>query len=280
MTGAAGLTGGEVSRLLAARGDEVIAVVRRQTQAAAVPDARVVVADCEDQATMDRALTGCDALVHVAGIHLGNAVARLREVTRVSSVVVVSTAGIDSAHRDAATAYRAGEGAIRGVRPDAVFVRPTMVYGSERDRNVHRVIEFAARYRFLPLLADGKALLQPIHYADLAAVVVALVGVDAAAPVYAGGADAVTLRRAGELIFEALELRPRFLRLPLTPTLILAGSVDRLFGSRWRERLARTREDRSTDITQLVRLTGMRPREFAQGIHDEVQRLRRVGLVA
>ncbi len=280
VTGAAGLTGREVCRrFLLTRGDAVVAVVRHREQAHAVPGATVVVADCEDQQAMDRALAGCDALVHVAGIRLGPAVARLRRFGEVASVVVVSSAGVDSAHRESAALYRAGEEAIRAARPDAVLVRPTMIYGSERDRNVHRVIRFASRYRFLPVFNGGETFLQPIHYADLAAALVALVGASAPSPIYAGGAAPVTVRRAGELIFAALGLPPRFVRLPLAPALALTSVIDALVGSHWRERLERTHEDRSVDNAELVRLTGLRPRQLAEGVREEVTRLRRVGLI-
>lgn len=273
VTGAAGLTGGEVTRLLAARGATVVAVVRRPEQRSGLDAAEVAVADCADVRAIDTLLARCDALVHVAGIHLAPAIARCAALRRLEGVIVVSSAGIDSAHRASAAVYRAGENAILGARADAVIARPTMIYGSARDRTVHRVIRFAQRFRFLPLFGDGTALLQPIHYRDLAAALVALLGVRARQPIAAGGAAPVSVREAGEIIFAALGHHPRFVRVPLAPALAAARGIDLLAGTRWSERIVRTQEDRNVDNSALVALTGLHLRAFAEGVREEVQEL-------
>lgn len=275
VTGAAGLTAGAVVRLLADRGDDVLAVVRRPADSAALADAEVAVADCSDVAAMEPLLARCDALVHVAGIHLGAQIARLRGLRRLSCAVVISSASVASPHRASAAIYRAGEDAIRSARPETVIVRPTMIYGSARDRNVHHVIRFARRYRFLPLFGNGASLLQPMHYVDLAAGVARLVaaGCSEREPISAGGAAPISVRRAGEEIFAALGLPPRFLRLPMAASLGAAGVLDAILGSRLTERIARMREDRSVDVTRLIALTGVRPRDFGNGVRDEVREL-------
>lgn len=273
VTGAAGLTAGEVARRLTEQGATVVGVVRRPEQRDTLPGARLVVGDVADAALMGSLLEECDALVHVAGIHLAPALAHVPALRRVPRLVAVSSATVRSAHHASARVYRESEETVRAIRPDAIIVRPTMIYGSARDRNVQHVIRFARRFRFLPLVGDGRALLQPIHYVDLAAALVALIGARAERPVDAGGAAPVTVREAGEIIFAALDLPPRFLRLPLGPALALAGATDRLTRSRWRERIARTQEDRGVDNSDLIALTGVRPRSFSKGVGEEVREL-------
>ncbi len=161
VTGAAGLTGGAVVRLLAARGERVLAVVRREEQRAPLAaSAEVAVADCADSAALAPLLARADALVHVAGIHLGPALAASGELARPRRAVAISTAGILSRHRASVAVYRAGEEALRRARPDITLVRPTMIYGSPLDRNVHHVIGLAERFHALPLVGSGEALLQ------------------------------------------------------------------------------------------------------------------------
>jgi len=276
VTGAAGLTGGAVVRLLAARGERVLAVVRREEQRAQLmaAAAEVAIADCADPAALAPLLARADALVHVAGIHLGSALAASGELARPARAVAISTAGILSRHRASVAVYRAGEEALRRVRPDITLVRPTMIYGSPLDRNVHHVIGLVERFHALPLVGDGQALLQPIHYEDLAAATVALLDADAGEPVPAGGAAPLTLREAALAIFAALGVAPRLIRAPRWPALVLAGAVDAVRGSRLRERILRLTEDRSTDNTLLVALTGIHPRTFAEGVRDEVRAIR------
>ena len=264
VTGAAGLLGGEIVRALDSGGRPVRALVR---SARDVPGAtEIAIADIEDSAALRRAIDGCDALVHVAGILLGPALARVISSDRPSVVVVVSSSAIRTRHRSSAMAYAAGESAIRSARPDAVIVRPTMIYGSVRDRNVHHVIRVAAQFRLLPVFGAGTARIQPIHYVDLALAIANLIDGPAGATFDAAGPEPLTLREAGATIFRALGLRPRFVRLPLAPSAFAAG----LFGHRARERILRFAEDRVGDPVPLMRRTGITPRPFAEGVRAEV----------
>lgn len=269
VTGASGLTGGEVVRELARRGHEVIGVIRRPV-AAGVPGAEVVLADCADGSTMAPLLSRCDAFVHIAGIHLGRALAGVPELRRPGSVVVVSTAGIYSAHRRSAELYGRNEEAVRSARPDAVVLRPTMIYGSEHDRNIHHVIAFARRFRFLPLVGRGEALVQPIHYQDLAEAIVSLVGTAATGTLDAGGAEPLSVRSAALAVLAAVGLPPRVIRIPARLAYVAARAMDVVSLGRWSERVARMSEDRTVDNSRLLAFTGVRPRDFPRGVRDQV----------
>lgn len=49
-----------------------------------------------------------------------------------------------------------------------LILRPTLIYGSGRDRNVAFIMSFAKRWRFFPLAGDGCGLRQPVHVQDVA----------------------------------------------------------------------------------------------------------------
>lgn len=269
VTGAAGLTGGAIVWGLAEGGARVRAIVRRaETEVDGA--AEVAIADLRDPDATRRALSGCEVLVHVAGILLGSDLARADALRSPRAVLVVSSAGVRSQHRASASAYLAGEQAILGARPDATIVRPTMIYGASRDRNVHHVLRFARRYRFLPLFGDGRALLQPIHYQDLAAAIVALArDATPGGVIDAGGEAPLSIQEAATAVFEALRLRPRILRVPLGFATALARLADAARGGRLAERILRSSEDRDADNTALIERTGVRPRSFRQGVRDE-----------
>lgn len=70
VTGASGLVGGNVARALAARGDEVVALLRAGAKAPALDDVphRRAEGDVRDPASIARALDGCEAVVHAAAV--------------------------------------------------------------------------------------------------------------------------------------------------------------------------------------------------------------------
>lgn len=281
VTGAAGLTGGATVRTLVAQGHDVVSLVRRTNQAALVTSlgSQPLVGDCRDEAAMSRALADVDALIHVAGIHLGpdlaHAVRRPPE-----HVVVVSTSGIHSRHRASVDVYVRGEAAVREAFPHAVVLRPTMIYGSERDRNIHHVIALADRLRFLPLFGPSTAKLQPVHFEDLALAITGVLGKQADRPVDVGGGDALSIRELAIEIFHALGRTPRLVRLPMAPAVAVARFVDRTRGSRLAERLLRMREDRTVDNTRIAELSAVEPRAFAEGARAEVLLLRSGGALS
>src|SRR5205823_10973478 len=100
---------------------------------------------------------------------------------------VGSSASVLSPRDPMSSRYEHWEELVIKARPDAVLVRPTMVYGSERDRNVHRGVLFARRFRFLPLFGSGGGVIQPIHYEDLACIVVRAIDSIVGRAVSAGG---------------------------------------------------------------------------------------------
>lgn len=267
VTGAAGLTGGAIARRLLEVGHEVLALVR-DTQALLPPECERFHGELREHAWWD-ALRRCDAIAHVAGIGLADAVASA-DLTHLRRLVAVSSAGVYSQHRASAAAYRRSEDALQSARADVVILRPTMIYGSTRDKNVHHVISFARRWGVLPLVGRGDALLQPIHYEDVADAVVALIDSDVTGTIDAGGESALSLRDAGHAIFAALGRPPRFVAVPAKAALIGSRAAYALGRSRLAERVVRMTEDRTVDNQRLVTVTGVRPRDFATGVGQQV----------
>lgn len=275
VTGAAGLTGAAVVRGLRDRGDEVVAIVRRASLL--TTGGGSALADCLDVDAMARAVRGCDALIHVAGIHLGHAIARIPTLKTVSVVLAVSTAGIYSRHRRSVATYRDNEAAVMAARPDSIIVRPTMIYGSGRDRNVSKVIRFIDRYGFLPVVGGGLARIQPIHFEDLAANIVGLLRFNAPGTFDAGGPEPISQRDAARVIFDATGRTPRFIPVPRWVAFAGARGIDALGGRRWVERVSRMEEERVVDIGPIFALTGVQPRDFASGVRAEVAEMRTHG---
>jgi uncharacterized protein YbjT (DUF2867 family) len=188
-------------------------------------------------------------------------------------IVAVSTASASLNDHPHAVEYRRAEEQIRRVCGNASFLRPTMIYGSVRDRNVHHVVAFAQRFRVLPLPAGGAARIQPIHYEDVAAASVALL-VAPGITLEAGGNQPITLRAAAQAVFDALGIRGTLVTIPVAVAKPLAQITDALTSSRWAERLARSQIDRVVDNAGVVKL-GIRPRSFEEGLAQQVASMNR-----
>lgn len=52
-------------------------------------------------------------------------------------------------------------------------LRPTLIYGNGRDRNLSRIVALARRWRFVPLPPSATGRRQPVHVADVAAAILA-----------------------------------------------------------------------------------------------------------
>lgn len=268
LTGASGLLGREIGRVLAAAGHEVRGTARH-------PSVGVAAVDCRDAEMLARSLRGTDMLVHNAGIGLGAHVAEAVRMSDIARVVAISSAAVTSRSRASALSYRVGEEALVSAHRRVLLVRPTMIYGSSRDRNVHHAISFARRFGFLPLVGDGSAKIQPIHFRDLAAAVGDLAEGDAGGIVHAGGAQAVALRDAAAAILDALEMPRRMLRVPYSLARMAGTLGDRVTGRRILERVDRMLEDRIVDNARLLQLTSVRPRDFQTGVRDQVREIAR-----
>ncbi len=98
-----------------------------------------------------------------------------------------------------------------------VILRPTLIYGRGRDKNVSEVARLIRRWGFFPLLGQAEGLRQPVHAEDVAqACVAALLAPAATNCAYAlSGGETLTYREMVARIFEALGKSPRPLTVPM-----------------------------------------------------------------
>lgn len=193
MTGAGSLLLGGVAAALHARGDEVVCLQRHSATFEGSDQVQQVLADARDQTAVQRAATGCDAIVHGAakvgvvgtwvefeGVNVkgtSNVMFNAR-TCGVSRVVYVSTpsvahsghsivgAGADAAVIGRKGAYYAeskalAEQAALAANTDelgVVAIRPHLVWGPGDTQLVGRIVERAAAGR-LAMVGDGSALI-------------------------------------------------------------------------------------------------------------------------
>lgn len=121
LTGGTGFIGGEVARLLRERGDEVRALVRTPSKAAGLTamGCELVAGDLSDETALREAMSGLDAVVHVAGIYEVGVPAARREA--------LIDANVRGTERVLGAALAAGVG-------KAVYVSTVAVFGNTRGK--------------------------------------------------------------------------------------------------------------------------------------------------
>ncbi len=286
LTGATGLLGGALLELLLARGHEVRCLVREGSPRASRLDPRRVElasGDAGDAGALSRALSGVEALLHVAGIEHAPAVLEAARGMEDPRVVVV---GSTSAH--SAFDFRSGpkvrmERIVRESGLRYTIVRPSMIYGSELDKNVHRLLRFLDRSPLFPMFGSGENLWQPVYHEDCARgtyealVRPATVGQSYDLP----GAEPLPYLELVRTAAGALGRKPRIVRIPLEPArrALAAAEALRVPLPVKAEQVLRLREDKAYPYDRAKEDLGYAPRPFDEGVALEVARLRELGLV-
>lgn len=153
-----------------------------------------------------------------------------------------------------------------------VILRPTLIYGQGRDKNISEIARFIRRFGFFPLLGLAQGLRQPIHAKDVAAACVcALHAPDAANRAYnISGGETLTYRDMVARVFAALDRPPRLLTVPLW-VFRVAVAVLRLL-PRYRQLSAAMAERMNRDLVfdhaEAVRDLGFKPRGFTWAAED------------
>jgi uncharacterized protein YbjT (DUF2867 family) len=286
LTGATGLLGGALLKLLLAEGHETRCLIRADSPNASRLDGKrveIVRGDVAREEDLYRALEDTDALLHVAGIEYAPPVVRAASRAGVERILVVGSTSAHSAH-----AFRSGpklrmEEHVRGSGLAWTIVRPSMIYGSELDRNVHRLLRFLDRSPIFPIFGPGTNLWQPVYHEDCARGVCE--ALERPASVHRAydlpGAEPLAYLDLVKIAAEALGRSPRIVRLPIEPVrrgLVLAERM-RLPLPIDSGQVTRLREDKVYPYERARHDLDYAPRPFSEGVALEVARLRRLGMV-
>ena len=100
---------------------------------------------------------------------------------------------------------------------ECVILRPTLIYGYGRDKNITEIVQFIRRFGFFPLFGSASGLRQPIHVEDVAAACYAALSRDNLTnrTYNLSGEETLTYRAMVERIFTAMNRSPRMLTVPL-----------------------------------------------------------------
>ena len=177
VTGGTGFTGSYVVPLLLKNGYEVRCLHRPGSDRSILPYPEIdwVPGDISDSPALSASMRGTDALVNIASLGFGHAdsILRAAQEARILRAVFVSTTAIFTQLNARSKQVRlAAEKAIGTSGLQYTILRPTMIYGSPRDRNMWRLIRFMRYSPLVPVFGDGNYLQQPIYVGDVAQAIV------------------------------------------------------------------------------------------------------------
>jgi nucleoside-diphosphate-sugar epimerase len=285
VTGATGFTGSQVVPLLLQRGLAVRCFVRPSSDLSVLPRDAVAFSygDLRDAQALGAAMQGVDALVNIASLGFGHAagIVRCAEQAGIKRAVFVSTTAIFTGLNARTKAVRLeAEATVRTSQLAATIIRPTMIYGSARDRNICRLIRYLNRWPVIPVFGSGDHWLQPVFVEDVARAAVAALGCAAAVgrSYNIAGANRITFNELIDTICDLIG--KRVMKLHLAPTLFLVpAELLESLGIRLgitAEQIRRLNEDKAFDFAEAARDFGFEPRTFREGVSQELLGLRLV----
>lgn len=244
--GGSGFIGSQAVRQLAKAGWRIRVAVRQPNLAYAmrlngdVGQIDVVQANIRNEASVRRALEGASASLNLVStlyehgrqgfqalnVMGARTVAKAARAEGVGRVVQMSALGADlnSASKYARTKAE-GEAAVREIYPDAVVVRPSIVFGPD-DTFFNRFAAMATISPVLPLIGGGGTRFQPVFVGDVGrALTHAVTAEEAAGQTYElGGPATYTFRELMELMLKEIGRRRLLLPVPF-PVASALGAV-------------------------------------------------------
>jgi uncharacterized protein YbjT (DUF2867 family) len=248
--GGTGFVGAQVVRALARSGARVRVAVRnpgrgyRLRMLGDVGQIQVVQANIRNDDSIARALDGAEACVNLVGVlygagkqtfqavhvHGAAAVAKAAANAGITRYVHMSAIGADATSAsDYARTKGEGEAAVRAVIPQAVIIRPSIIFGPG-DGFFERFAAMAQVSPVLPLIGGGKTRFQPVYVGDVAQAI-ARAGADAASAGHTyelGGPGTYTFKELMEIVC-AVTMRKRI----LLPIPFAAASMLGVVGDVW-----------------------------------------------
>ena len=244
--GGSGFVGRYIARRMAKAGWRVRVAVRRPNEAifvkpyGVVGQVEPVLCNIRDDASVAEVMMGADAVVNCVGILARDGkntfetvqsegairVARIAEAQGIAHLVQISAIGADAdSESEYARTKAEGEAGVLKHMPDAVILRPSIIFGSE-DQFFNR---FASMSRLGPILpvvgADTK--FQPVYVDDVAkAAELALTG-DVAPGIYElGGPDVRDFRSLMGTMLEVIRRRRAVINIPFFVANIMGAGFD------------------------------------------------------
>ncbi|WP_295530754.1 complex I NDUFA9 subunit family protein [uncultured Thioclava sp.] len=244
--GGSGFVGRYIARSLAKEGWRIRVAVRRPNEAlfvksyGAVGQVEPVLCNIRDEDSVRAVMFGADAVINCVGILVNEGknkfdsvqtagaarVARIAAEQGIAKLVQISAIGADADSQSAyARSKAAGETAVLEAYPQAVILRPSIIFGNE-DGFFNK---FAAMSRLTPVvpITGGDTKFQPVYVDDVAQVAAMAANGNVIPGIYElGGPDVETFRDLVKKMLGVINRRRFVVSLPFWLAGVMGGVFD------------------------------------------------------
>lgn len=282
LTGATGFTGEYVLDLLLTEGYDVTCFVRESSNIDKIKKkgVRLAFGDLSDYGSFLSALKDIDILVNIASLGLGctsNIVSACIEA-KIKRTIFFSTTGIFTKLNPKSKEIRIeAEELIKNSGLNYTILRPTMIYGTGRDRNMCRLVSYLFKYPVIPVIGGGESLQQPVYVNDLAkAVLLTLCNPISIKKAYnvAGGKE-LTYNQVIDITAKILNKKVMKVHIPLFLCLFLLGIYEKISKNPKlkREQALRLNENKDFSIQNIENDLGYTALSFEEGMKLEIDQI-------
>lgn len=279
VTGGTGFTGSHTVSLLLKNGYSVRCLYRPTSDRSVLPQPEIdwALGDISDAESLSACMQGTDVLLNIASLGSGHAdsILRAAKIAGIKRAIFISTTAIFTRLDVKSKSIRiAAEHAIETSGLQCTILRPTMIYGSPRDRNMWRLIRFMRYSPIVPVFGDGNHLQQPIYVEDVAHAVLGCLKSDVAIgrSYNIAGKYPLTYNEVIKTVAQAMQKQVWRLHVPVKPIVFILNLFERLhipFIIK-SEQVLRLNESKNFSYEEAQRDFGFNPLSFEEGIKIEL----------
>lgn len=247
ITGASGFLGSHVANQATKRTMEVRALVRRTSDCSRLdlPPDCLLIGEMTDRESMQRAVAGCDAVVHCAATTSATApdpelaqrvnvegtrtLVALCEQHGVRRYVQISSQSAVPHNQSVygRTKFQADE-IVRASGLQWTILKPGLIYGPGKAGVFSKVVEFTRKFPVVPVLGSGRHEQNPVHVDDVAWAAIECLKTEATIQKEydLGGAQAMTFDEMIRILLKAQGLKKPLVHLPLPLCMALAKVLE------------------------------------------------------
>lgn len=240
----------------------------------------------DEISTFEAALEGIDTLINIASLGFGHGpsivdACKKKNINR--AIFVSTTAMFTQLNASTKVIRQAAEKAIKESGINYTILRPTMIYGTEKDRNMCRMIKALNKAPIFPVFGSGQYLQQPIHVDDLAkAIVQAWESKNTSYKAYnLSGKDEIAFNNVIDTTSRLLGKKVKRIHVPVKPVLIGLKGYEKVSKNPIlkAEQVLRLNENKNFSHLDAVCDFQFTTRTFEEGIKEEISLMKSKSLI-
>lgn len=280
VSGANGFTGRHVCEELISRNIKFSVILRPGTNDYWMIKKNITVfySDLSDSNKLFKILENFDSLINIASLGFGTAkhIVEACEKASLKRVIFISSTSIFTSLNASSKKIRnKAENTIKKSSLIWSIIRPTMIYGTPKDRNMIRLIRWIDNVPIIPIFGDGNSLQQPVYVKDLAKLIVDVLDNKKSFKndFNISGKYPLTFNKIIKEISEILNKKPLKIYLPYLLFVRIISLLEYLkinFPIK-SEQILRLNENKSFSYSKAKSIIGYKPISFKNGINNEIK---------